>query len=279
MTVSRPPAIQVQTLASGSSGNMAVVRCNGTTIALDLGISSQRGTRAALESAGLEPRDLAAVLVSHSHSDHLNYSGLRVAVEAQVPVLAGAATLRKAADLYRTQLGHGLPHGSTQEIRAGDTYLVRGVEVTPFSVPHDVPTFGFELRVTTPGGVRRLAIATDLGCAPDDLVPHFADADAILIEANYNDDLLAASPRHPEDKARVASDEGHLSNVQAGHFLRRVAQASERLPRAIVLVHLSKDHNRPSLAVDEVTGATRLRGSLPQLTTAPRGVPGPRIDL
>ena len=279
MTVVKTPVIEVQTLASGSSGNLTVVRSNGTTLLVDIGISSQRGTRQALAAAGIDPAELAAIVISHSHSDHLGYAGLRVAVEANVPVMAGAAAARHADRLYQQHLSCPLPHGVVHEIRGGATFLVGGIEVTPFAVSHDVPTFGFEFAVRSSAGVRRLAIATDLGHAPDDLLPHFADADVILIEANYNEDLLRTSPRSADDKARVASDRGHLSNVQCGRFLRRVAEVSERLPSAIVLVHLSHDHNRPALATAEVARAAGLAPGSGPVAAAPRFDPGPRISI
>ncbi len=279
MTVAKPPTLEVQTLASGSSGNLTVVRSNGTTLLVDIGISSQRATREALAGAGIDPTELAAVVISHSHSDHLGYPGLRVAVDSNVRVLAGAAAARHAERLYQQNLSRPLPSGVVHEIREGTTFLVGCLEVTPFAVSHDVPTFGFEFAVRNAAGARRLVIATDLGHAPDDLLPHFADADAILIEANYNEDLLRTSPRSADDKARVASDRGHLSNVQCGRFLRRVAEVSERLPSAIVLVHLSHDHTRPARATAAVARAAGLPPGAGPFIAAPRFQPGPRISI
>lgn len=271
--------LSVQTLASGSSGNMTVIRSDHSTLVLDLGIRSMKGTLAALEGAGIAIESLEAALVSHRHSDHLGSSGLKLCMRAGVPVLAGPETLSEARRLYRWKEPGTEPNGSLVPIRPDTTYLVGDIEVTPFSVSHDVPTYGFEFATAGNGGAK-VAVATDLGFAPDELLPHFTDARAILLEANYDEDMLRLSPRHAKDRARVASDHGHLSNVQAGRFVARVVDASQTLPEAIVLVHLSRDHNRPERAVDDVS--TYLgpgRTGRPRVVAAPRDGPGPEIVI
>lgn len=272
--------LSIRTLASGSSGNMALVRSGRTTLAVDFGIPSQRGIRAALNAAGIGIEDLDAAIVSHEHSDHLGYSGLALAAVAGVPVLAGPETALAAERVFRARRSSSLPEDLVRPIRSGTTYLVGDLEVTPFRVSHDVPTFGFTIALRFAGGARKVAIATDLGCAPEALVPRFADADAVLIEANYNDDLLYRSGRSVEDKARVASDRGHLSNLQSGGFLRRAFESSVCLPRHVILVHLSEDHNRPPLARAEVGGkAGPAIGKGTALHVAPRFDPGPLLEL
>jgi phosphoribosyl 1,2-cyclic phosphodiesterase len=275
----RAPSLSVRTLASGSSGNLAVVRGNDTVVALDLGVSSLSGMRASLASAGVALGDLEAAIVSHAHSDHLGWYGLREAIQAQVPVLAGEDTCRVARDLWLDRVGLPAPDAATHPLRAGTTYLIGQLEVTPFEVSHDVPTFGFVFATRAAGLVRKLVVATDLGCAPDALLPRFADADAVLLEANYDPDLLGRSRRHPRDKERVASDRGHLSNAQAGDFLRRCAEAGSRLPSAVLLVHLSRDHNLPALALDTVRRESGLGDRLPPLAAAPRRERGPLIEV
>jgi len=93
-------------------------------------------------------------------------------------------------------------------------------------------------------------MATDLGHNENGLFEEFIDSDLILIEANYDEKMLNLSRRI--DKARVGSDRGHLSNMQTGKFLVRVLQESRKIPSAVVLCHLSRDHNTPDLARDTV---------------------------
>jgi phosphoribosyl 1,2-cyclic phosphodiesterase len=123
-------------------------------------------------------------------------------------------------------------------------------------VPHDAEgvTSGFILSGRAGEREVRVAMATDLGNGGNGIFERFIDSDLILIESNYDPAMLNRSPRHPLDRARVDSDVGHLSNEQAGKFLVRVLQESRKRPRAVVLCHLSADHNSPSLAVGEVRG-------------------------
>lgn len=269
--------LSVQTLASGSSGNMAVIRSARATLVLDMGLPSGRATGRALAEVGVEVHDIRAVLVSHAHTDHLHRAALQWFAAAGVPILAGPETARAAARLCD---GNGREPGCLVPVRAGATYLVEDIEVTPFSVPHDVPTYGFTFVAHGKAGPRKVTVATDLGCAPDPLLPHFADADAILIEANYNENRLRRSPRHPMDKARVGSDLGHLSNGEAGRFLGRVLAASDRPPSSVLLVHLSGDHNDPDLAVRDVRSSLGRPASITlPIGVAPRRGPGPVIRV
>lgn len=273
------PVLSVQTLASGSSGNMAVIRSARSTLVLDLGLPSGRATGRALAEAGVEVHDIRAVLVSHAHTDHLHRAALQWFAGARVPILAGPETARAAARLCEGN-GRPLEPGRLVPVRAGATYLVDDVEVTPFAVPHDVPTYGFTFVARGRDGTHKVTVATDLGCAPDRLLPHFADADAILIEANYNEDRLRRSRRHPLDKARVQSDRGHLSNLDAGRFLGRVLAASERPPSSVLLVHLSGDHNDPDLAIEDVRSAMgRASALVSWVAAAPRRGSGPLIKV
>ncbi len=273
------PALGVVTLVSGSSGNLALIRSPGANVLLDLGIHSQRGIVAALATQGIHPGALDAVLVSHAHTDHLDYPGLKLMVDQEVPLLMGDATRAAAERLFRAGRKRPLPADRCVALRTGTTYLVNDLEVTPFEVSHDVPTVGFRIEVQSAGRRRRLTVATDLGCAPEALIAPFLDADVVLIEANYNVEMLRRSRRHPDSKARVAGDRGHLSNLQAGTFLDAVVNASSHPPAAVVLVHLSEEHNTPALALAEVGGPlpwAKRHGTT--ILAAPRYRPGPVIE-
>ncbi len=271
--------LSFRTLASGSSGNLAIVRSRRATLLMDLGIPTKKLLLQRLGEAGIVPGGVTAALVSHEHSDHVNWFGLQWCVAHRVPILGNRYALRFASSLYRAKSGHDVPDGLLQEVRAGSSYLVEDVEVTPFDVPHDVPTFGYVLRSGRGGLRRKVVVATDLGCARPELLPWFTDADAVILEANYDVEMLRRSPRHPLDKARVASDHGHLSNVQSGRFLKEIWEASRTLPKATLLAHLSRDHNRPELAENTVRYEAGPAGGRVPVHTAPAFEPGPEILL
>jgi phosphoribosyl 1,2-cyclic phosphodiesterase len=157
---------------------------------------------------------------------------------------------------------------------------VGSIGVLPFAVPHDAEgvTCGFLLSARAGDQEARVAIATDLGSGGNGLYERFVDSDLILIESNYDSAMLAKSHRRQVDRARVDSDVGHLSNEQAGKFLVRVMQESRRLPRAVILCHLSADHNTPPLAVGTVRSILSCYGfgDIP-VHAARRDGPSPRF--
>ena len=137
-------------------------------------------------------------------------------------------------------------------------------------------TCGFLLSGPAADREIRVAVATDLGHGGNGLFEEFVDSDLILIESNYDMGMLAASPR--QDRTRVDSEVGHLSNEQAGRFLARVFLESKTLPQAVVLCHLSADHNTPAKAVGTVLGILSRYGfSRIPVHAARRNGPSPRF--
>jgi len=241
-------AFTVRPLRSGSSGNLTLVEHAGTILLLDAGLPSQRGLTQALAEAGVLWDDVDAVLVSHLHGDHIHHAAVACCARHEVPIFVHERNVRAFSRrvLSRTHL--------TGPVRAfdGEPFAVGSVRVRPFPVPHDAVgvTCGFVLTGQQGDREVRVAVATDLGHGGNGLFEEFVDSDLILIESNYDPAMLSASDRN--DKARVDSDVGHLSNEQAGKFLAQVMLESRRLPRAVVLCHLSTDHNTPARAVDAV---------------------------
>ena len=266
----------VKPLRSGSSGNLTLVEHAGTSILVDAGLASQRGLDAALAEAGVTWDDIDAVLVSHLHADHIHPSAVACCARHEVPLLLHEKNVRAFS---RRVLSRSSMSGPLRTFGA-EPLSVGAIEVLPFAVPHDAEgvTCGFLLSGRDGDDEARVAIATDLGSGGNGLYERFVDSDLILIESNYDPAMLTKSPRHRVDRARVDSDVGHLSNEQAGKFLVRVMQESRKMPRAVVLCHLSADHNTPSLAVATVRGILSRYGfgAVP-VHAARRDGPSPRF--
>ncbi|HEX9204332.1 MAG TPA: MBL fold metallo-hydrolase [Candidatus Deferrimicrobiaceae bacterium] len=250
----------VTPLRSGSSGNLTLLSHAGTTLLVDAGLPSQRGLADALAEAGCGWDDVDAVLVSHLHSDHVNGSAVACCARHEVPIHLHRKNLDGFA---RKVLSRSPASGPVRTFDDGETFSIGGIAVKPFRVPHDARgvTCGFTFTSATGGRDVRVSMATDLGQNENGLFERFLDSDLILIEANYDEGMLNRSPRH--DRGRVGSDTGHFSNAQAGKFLVRVLQESRRRPRAIILCHLSRDHNSPEIAratVREILAAHRFDG-------------------
>ncbi len=238
----------VTPLRSGSSGNLMLVEHAGTALLVDAGLPSQRALGRALAEAGRTWEGIDAVIVSHLHADHIHLSAVACCARHGVPILLHEDNLRP----FGRRVLSRAPAAAPLRTFSGEPFPVGSISVRPFAVPHDAEgvTCGFRLTGRAGGREVHVCVATDLGHGGNGLFEEFVDSDLIFIESNYDPALLAASRRL--DRARVGSDAGHLSNAQAGTFLARVMLSSSRPPAAVVLCHLSADHNSPSRAVAAV---------------------------
>ncbi len=221
-------------LQSGSNGNCIYVEADGVRLLVDAGISG-RQAEVRLNQHGLDIRQIDAVLISHDHVDHTRSLGIfqrKYALPAYV-------TEKTLAAARRHRLGN---LGDVRHFDAGTRLCFGRVTVETVATPHD----GADgVAFVVDDGRSRLGILTDLGHAfagLDDLV---ASLDAVLIESNFDPDLLANGPRPEYVKQRVRGPGGHLSNHDAAEVLHR---ANGRL-RWACLGHLSEDNNRPDLVL------------------------------
>ena len=136
------------TLASGSSGNAALVSCGNTHVLLDAGISAKRIT-AGLKSLGIAPEALAAVLITHEHHDHI--SGLQVLTKRfRLPVVASGPTGRQLC--YRVPFMDDL----IRQQEPGTGIQLGDLWIESFPTPHDAAgSVGYSIT----GGGHRMVLA------------------------------------------------------------------------------------------------------------------------
>ena len=242
----------IHTFASGSSGNAALVSRGDTHILLDAGISARR-ISGFLGELGLSPRDLAAVCITHSHSDHI--SGLATIVKRwDVPVYATAPCGR--------QLSCRIPglEAKLRTVETGGSFPIGAVTVTAFPTSHDAPgSCGFRFD--------SLGVLTDSGYVTDEAAGILAGVSLLLLEANHDVELLRSGPYPYYLKERILSGQGHLSNETAAAFAAAMArQGTEEF----ILVHLSAENNTPERALSAVRWALADAGFDLPLEAAPR---------
>lgn len=223
-------------LFSGSSGNATYIGCDDAHILVDAGMSGTRVVQE-LTRMGVDPCRLNAILVTHEHADHIKGIGI-LSRKFDIPVFATEGTW------------HGM-YGKTGPIAEKNRIVIEpeqdfffgSIDVTPFSIPHDaLQPVGYTFE--TDGA--KLAVATDIGCIRDGWFNHVLGSDAVILESNYDPDMLAAGPYPYELKKRIKSRHGHLSNEDAGHVATELVRNGTR---QIVLGHLSKENNFPELAL------------------------------
>lgn len=256
---------RVVPLGSGSSGNATLVSFGTRRFLVDAGLSA-RELALRLSAVGADPASIDAILLSHEHHDHAR--GLhRFAVRHKVPVFSTPETLA-ALNLAPRHLPAWHPFDP------GRPFEIEGVTVEPFLVPHDaVNPVGFVLE----GEGVRVGIATDLGHATTLVVERLRGCHVLLVEANHDDDLLVRGPYPWALKQRIGGRLGHLSNVEAGALLARVAAED---CQAVILAHLSDKNNTQALARRAVTSALYEAGiKRYDMRVAERSGPTPEVVL
>ena len=236
--------LKFTTLASSSLGNAALVSCGDTHILLDAGISAKRISNG-LQALGIAPAQLSAVLITHTHSDHV--TGLRVlAKKAGAPIYATPPACREWYGKNRCDQVQEL----FQPQEAGTGVQIGSLWVESFPTPHDAPgSVGYSIA----GEKGRMVLCTDLGHVTREVLQ--------VVEG-------------------ILGDYGHLSN-EAGAEL--AAFAVESGTKTVVLAHLSQTNNTPVRAYETV--CLRLLAmdcDLEQdisLSVAPAEEPGPTLSL
>ena len=257
-------------LASGSSGNSYYVGNGDEGLLIDAGISSRRIVKALAEN-GISMSQIKAVLITHDHSDHIK--GLTtLANKYKLPVLATPDCLKGVS---QHPLTAELDKSLMQTIKAQLSFRLSGLEVTPFSVPHDgMGNVGYHVR----NSHASLTLATDLGVLTDEAIHYLKAATAIVLESNYDEELLQKGSYPPYLKQRIRSHQGHLSNADAAAFLQQHFHSGIQ---QIFLCHLSQHNNHPELArqsaIDALNGCTPDAGKL--VTVLPRGQRSPLFHL
>lgn len=213
-------------LFSGSSGNSFFITDGKTNILIDSGVSSKKITNV-LQTMHIDNID--AILVTHEHTDHV--SGLSVlSSKLNVPVYANNKTwdaMKREKDKIKNQ----------KTFNISEAFEIGSLKIFPFLLPHDAAApCGFNIF----DGKEKLSIATDLGHVDNKTFDHFLGSSSILLEANYDSEILKVSSYPYLLKQRISSPFGHLSNDMAGNTISKLVDSG--LKNAL-LVHLSKENN------------------------------------
>ena len=227
-------------LSSGSKGNASLLRIGEGGVLVDAGLGPQV-MRDRWAHLNLGHRALEHVLVTHGHLDHSRSAGALARRQDATVHCAPAMITHRA--LARAPRYSELRAGTEQELKCREGV----VHVRSALLPHDCdPTLGFRLEHEG----RRVVILTDLGKPDAAVSQHLSDPHVLLLEFNYDEEMLHAGPYPDALKQRVSGDRGHLSNHQAQKQLALMVGPSLH---TLVLGHLSLKNNTPELAVAAAT--------------------------
>ena len=256
-------------LYSGSSGNSLFVQTENTKLLIDAGVSSKK-IENALNNLEIEPSSLDGILITHEHSDHVQGLGT-FAKKFDLPVFVNQKTL----DAMPKQK-EKISDKNINLFNSGEKFDIGDLKIKPFSIPHDAADpCGFNIFNDN----TKISIATDIGEMTKNVLQNLEDSIFVLLESNYDTEVLKYS-RYPYHlKSRIAGPKGHLSNELAGKTLSHLLNSG--LKQA-VLGHLSKESNFPELAyktvVEEIISGNHNEDSL-RLSVASRDYPGKLITI
>ena len=249
-------------LASGSKGNAIYVSGGSTSILIDAGLSGIEIERR-LNSKGLYPEDLDAIIVSHEHTDHIQGVGV-LSRRFNLPVYMSSKTEKASV----SQLGNVRV---IKNFECGSPFMIKDLFIHPFSISHDAEDpSGFTINQNG----TKVGIATDLGIATSMVKEHLKGCSLLILEANHDEDMLINGPYPWPIKQRIKSRTGHLSNEASKNLLKELQH--DRL-KYVILAHLSQTNNTPQKALCEVSRA--ITHCNPQLDVATQDECGALLRL
>ncbi|MEM7474855.1 MAG: MBL fold metallo-hydrolase [Planctomycetota bacterium] len=230
--------MEVIPLQSGSAGNCVFVRSGETRVLFDAGISGKKAEQR-LASCGYDIRDCDAVVLSHEHSDHI--CGLGVFHRKfGLPVYASARTWN--ATVAKPSTGS---IGSPNHFEAGRDFQIGSLRIETYRTPHDaIEGVCFVVEDLADG--QRFGLLTDLGHVFAGLEQVVQSLDAVLIESNYDDEMLDQGPYPQRLKNRISGKRGHISNHDAACLLDGCVEGQLQWA---CLGHLSGENNSPEVAL------------------------------
>lgn len=256
-------------LYSGSTGNSLFVQGQNTKILVDVGVSAKKITEA-LNSIDIDIKEINAIIVTHEHIDHIRSLGT-LANKYNIPVYANLGTwngIDNEKSVAKVE--------NRNFFKIGEEFKIGDLMINAFSTSHDaMDSCGF----TIENNGKKLSIATDLGEMTNKVTDSLKRSNFLLLESNYEPELLKYCSYPYLLKRRIASEKGHLSNNDAGKAISKLVEYGLE---HVMLGHLSKESNFPELAqktvLDEMM-QNGIKGKEIELEVASRISPSKVVNI
>jgi phosphoribosyl 1,2-cyclic phosphodiesterase len=252
--------LRFASIGSGSKGNCLVAEVGSTRLLLDCGLSP-RETERRLARIGLAPADIAGIVLTHEHDDHAGQAFPFAALH-RIPVWLTYGTQAALAEAGKAPGGV-----ETRTIDGRTAFAVGGIEVRPYTVPHDARE---PVQFVFSDGASRLGVLTDIGASTAHVAATLSGCDALVLECNHDLDMLWAGDYPKWLKERISGPFGHLDNGSSAQLLAGLDRS--RL-KHVIAAHLSHQNNRPELAREALAGAMGCTTDWIGLSTQEEGFP------
>jgi phosphoribosyl 1,2-cyclic phosphodiesterase len=228
-------------VGSGSSGNCHYVGYKNTNLLIDAGLSGKR-IETNLAKADIDIKTVKGILITHEHSDHIKGAGI-LSRKHDIPIYTNKNTWESMKD----KIGNVKEH-NIKIFESNTQFEIEDVVIKSFSIDHDAAE---PVAYSFYNGKEKISIATDLGCINNNIRENLFDSKLVVLESNYDENMLMMGSYPYYLKRRVLSNKGHLSNEDAAKFCTELINKGTQ---TILLAHLSKENNFPELAYETSKG-------------------------
>lgn len=257
-------------LYSGSSGNSFFIQSENTKILIDAGVSCKKIETALKNDFKLTLNDIDAIFVTHEHIDHSKSLNL-ISSKYNLPVFASQGTwnaLKEKTDKISNE--------NKKILELDKSFKFKDLRIFPFSTHHDAAEpCGFNIYNNN----SKVSVATDLGHIDDRIFNNLKNSSFIMLESNYEPNILKLSSYPYNLKRRISSEHGHLSNSEAGDTISKLMNYGLK---DALLIHLSKENNVPEIAYQTVVEKIKCTNSSLNninLNIAPRNNPSKIFNI
>lgn len=228
---------------SGSSGNCYYLENEDTqeAILIDAGVGIRKMKRFTKEF-GIDMSKIKGLVITHDHADHVKAAGC-ISNELNIFTYTTEKIHRAMANNFgNTASQKGINPANAISIDKEEEFTIGGFHITAFPIPHDsTENVGYEICC----GGKKFTIMTDVGMPTDTIKKYIGKANYLVLEANYDEEMLKDGPYPQILKDRITSGTGHLSNSQCANLL--LENLHPELSN-VWLCHLSEENNHPELA-------------------------------
>ena len=230
---------------SSSSGNCYYIGTQKYGFLIDAGVNIKTIKRTLKEHC-IDMESIYGAFITHAHTDHIKYVGV-LAEKYNIPIYS--TKLVAEAINRNTRLYPKISSNNRKIFHKGDSIRIKDFLFYAFPVSHDInDAMGYAVAY----GDKRFVVATDLGYISKDVADQIARANFLVIEANYDPEMLKNGPYSYHLKQRVSSHTGHLSNEHTAKFL---ADNWHDGLSHLFLCHISGENNTPDIAYNTVKTA------------------------
>ena len=235
-------------LASSSKGNAALISYKNTNILVDCGISKKRIVEL-LDRYGLTLDDINYILITHEHSDHI--AGLpAILKEHDIKIVSQRETLSYILKYcedknVKVNVDSFKIISPVNILNDNSLFELGDIKFYPLKGRHDVASLYYKFIL----GDTIVAILTDMGAYNEYNVRTLEDVDYLMLESNYDEEMLIGNNYPAWLKSRIMGEGGHLSNRDCANLIIKLAGKNVK---EIYLSHISEDSNSEENAINFV---------------------------